>query len=167
LFANSGWTSAANALNPAGHWTTADAGRVPWRATYVQESHPAGHTLLQYTTTTHWVDFRNVGGRPWRHQDDIFAARGRVFLAQVTDTGSPEENSVFYLSTDWVNQWQPGLADVSAINPDGIGRWTFKLYGRNQGSFTEDFNLVANGLRFFDYASIGHFYIPITVTHCC
>lgn len=146
-------------------WTTSP-GRVPWRADYVREHSASGYSVMQYSQWTTWVELKNIGGRPWRHTNDGYG-RGRVYLAAVASSGSPQRNSSFWVSGDWSSEWLVGPADQNPVNPDGIGRFTFKLYARYAGSYNEYFNLRANSLWWFNYSDISGFYIPISVAHCC
>lgn len=156
-------------------WTTSP-GRVPWRAQYVSEASPSGYTMMQYSSVTTWVKFKNVGGRPWPRTNDTYG-RNRIFLSPVTVPSSPnrdpfsERVSAFYFSGDWEYNNRVGMPDgSSSIAVNGTATFTFKLYASTQGSYTERFNMRANANFWFDYWEAGYFsgwYIPITVTHCC
>jgi hypothetical protein len=46
-----------------------------------------------------------------------------------------------------------------------VGRFTFGLRGSPKvGSYVETFNLLSQGVRWFDHDRLGGFYIPIIVT---
>ncbi len=158
--------SDATSLVPDGRWTTSP-GRVPWLARYVTEASPSGYTRLGGTTWTTWVEFRNDGGRTWDWQNDSYG-RARVFLSAVNSTGTATRNSSFYVSGDWSSAYEATMADVDDIAPGVTARFTFKLKAPLAGgTFTERFSLRANSLWWFNYATLGNYYIPISVTHCC
>jgi murein DD-endopeptidase MepM/ murein hydrolase activator NlpD len=169
--------SAGNSLVPDGRWTveaghpgTNHPGRVPWLASYWNEHSYNGYTMLRYTTRQTWVEFRNDGGRPWIN-NNYYNGTGRVMLYATNSSGTATRNSSFAAS-DWPYVYSPGKADVATVNPGQVGRFTFNLYAAFEGNYTERFSLgahkIKNGsLYFFNYAALGNYYIPITVTHCC
>ncbi|MFN2484107.1 MAG: M23 family metallopeptidase [Candidatus Limnocylindria bacterium] len=156
------WWLAANAINPNGTWTT-DPGRVPWLAVYSSESNGGTEYITQGTTVAHWVKFRNAGGRTWTAGNDGYG-RGRIMLAATTSNGGATRNSAFQ-AADWSSAWLASGPEQSSIPPDGIGTFTFGLKATPPvGWYTEYFNLRANALWWFDYATLGGYYVPIRVT---
>jgi len=131
--------------------------RVPFLAGYVRESNAGTEVIERGGTITHWVEFRNLGGRSWRRDVSI----GKIALG----TWAPAKHASPFRASDWPSSWLATLADQSPVPPDGIGRFTFGLRGSvAEGSYRETFNLVADGLRWFDHARLGGFYVPIIVT---
>jgi hypothetical protein len=58
------------------------------------------------------------------------------------------------------------LLDNASVLPDGVGRFTFGLRGSPAvGSYTESFNLQAQGVHWFDYRRLGNYYIPIVISN--
>jgi hypothetical protein len=58
--------------------------------------------------------------------------------------------------------WRRGVDATTA--PDEVGRFTFGIRaGPQPGTYHETFNLLAQGLRWFDHAALGGFYVPIMV----
>jgi hypothetical protein len=58
------------------------------------------------------------------------------------------------------------LLDNGSVLPNGVGRFTFGLRGSPPvGSYTESFNLQAQGVRWFDYRRLGSYYIPIVISN--
>lgn len=144
--------------DPIAHrlWTTWP-GRVPFLATYVRESNAGTEVIRKGRTITHWVEFRNKGGRTWR--PDVFP--GRVVLAT---WDSPAHDSRFAAS-DWPYPWMATKVDQGAVAPDEVGRFTFGLRGTPKvGSYVETFNLLSQSVRWFDHDHLGGFYVPIIVT---
>ena len=135
-------------------WTTWP-GRVPFDAGYVGEDN-AGTVIVHLgQTTTHWVEFRNTGGRTWRN-----AGTGRIGLG----TWNPAAHSSYFRATDWPLPWLPTYVDAASVAPDGVGRFTFTLRGApTVGNYTETFNLLAESLHWFDWARLSGFYVPIFV----
>jgi murein DD-endopeptidase MepM/ murein hydrolase activator NlpD len=139
-------------------WTTWP-GRVPFLAAYVRESNAGTEVIPRGQTITHWVEFRNDGGRTWRN-----TGPGALSLA----TWMPAAHASAFMASDWPASWIATRVDVSGIGPGGIGRFTFGLRGGPPpGSYIERFNLVALDVRWFDYARLGSLYIPITVINLC
>jgi murein DD-endopeptidase MepM/ murein hydrolase activator NlpD len=137
-------------------WTTWP-GRVPWLASYVRESNPYAELMRRNQTITHWVEFRNTGGRTWRGTG---SAAGRLDLA----TWSPAYRGSAFRASDWLSSWLASPVDAG-VAPDGTGRFTFGLRAAVvPGSYVERFNLLAETLRWFDYARLGSFYVPIIVS---
>ena len=137
-------------------WTTWP-GRVPFLATYVRESNAGTEVIRKGRTITHWVEFRNKGGRTWR--PNVFP--GRTVLA----TWKPAAHDSKFAASDWPYLWMATKVDQSSVPPDSVGRFTFGLRGSpNVGSYVETFNLLSQGVRWFDHARLGGFYIPIIVT---
>lgn len=156
------WWITANAINPAGQWTT-DPGRVPWLATYYGESNGGTEYIAQWSTATHWVRFRNAGGRTWTRGNDAYG-RGRTMLAATNSSGNDVRASRFRAS-DWGSEWLATGLEETAVPPGGIGTFTFGLRAAPPpGSYLENFNLRANALWWFDYDTLGSFHVPIRVT---
>lgn len=156
------WWVTANALNPAGQWTT-DPGRVPWLATYNSESNGGTEYISQGSTRTHWVRFRNAGGRTWSQANDGYG-RGRIYLAATVVGGNDVRSSAFRAS-DWTNEWLASGLEEKAVAPGAVGTFSFGLRaGPPPGSYVENFNLRANSLWWFDYRAIGKYFVPIQVT---
>lgn len=154
------WSSTAQAYKPADpmaerRWTTWP-GRVPFDAAYVRESNAGTEVIRRGATITHWVEFRNTGGRTWRNS----GTPGRVQLS----TWAPAAHASLFRASDWPYTWVPTFLDAPSVPPDGVGRFTFGLRGSPApGSYIERFNLLAYGLRWFDYRRLGYYYIPIVV----
>ncbi len=155
------WWVGANVINPAGQWTT-DPGRVPWLAVYYSESNAGTELIAQGSTRTHWLRLRNAGGRTWTRGNDAYG-RGRIYLAATNASGTDVRASAFRAS-DWSNEWLATPLDESSVAPGGIGTFTFGLRaGPPPGLYNEPFNLRANSLWWFDYRTIGYYYVPIQV----
>lgn len=159
------WWNSATSLVPNGRWTT-DPGRVAYLAAYVREHSPAGYSVMQWSTWTTWVEFRNDGGRTWFWNNDA-NGKGRVYLDATNTAGSKSRVSSFYLSGDWETTSRPGGADVDGIAPGQTVRITFGLRAASAGSFNEYFNLGSLGITYFDYPYMGGFWIPVSVSPCC
>jgi murein DD-endopeptidase MepM/ murein hydrolase activator NlpD len=139
----------------AGLFTTSP-GRVPFLAAYWRESNGGTEVIRQYTTITHWVEFVNRGGRTWR--SDV--AKGRIMLG----TWNPAGHASPFAATDWPYSWVPTAMDQRSVAPGGVARFTFGLRAtKPPGSYSEAYNLFANSLRWFDWARLGSFYIPIVI----
>jgi murein DD-endopeptidase MepM/ murein hydrolase activator NlpD len=137
-------------------WTTWP-GRVPFLASYHSESNPGTVVVKRLNTVTHWVQFRNTGGRTWLRDTPI----GRL----VVGTWNPPWRSSAFRAWDWPVYWVPTYLDQAAVTPDGIGRFTFGLKAPwTTGSYAESFNLLADQVLWFDHARLGGYYIPIYVT---
>ncbi len=138
-------------------WTTWP-GRVPWHAIYVRESNSGTVVVRPGHTVTHWVEFRNTGGRPWRRDVSV----GRTYLA----TWSPAAHASPYRASDWPYSWVPTAVDSGPIGPNQVGRFTFGIRGPSAvGSYTDRFNLLSNSLWWFDWDDLGRYYIPVYVTN--
>jgi murein DD-endopeptidase MepM/ murein hydrolase activator NlpD len=138
-------------------WTTWP-GRVPFDAAYVRESNGGTEVIRLGTTITHWVEFRNTGGRTWGNT----SVPGRIGLA----TWNPAAHTSLFRASDWPYTWMATLLDAPSVPPDGVGRFTFGLRGSpSPGSYTEYFNLLAQGLRWFDHRRLSGYYIPIVVSN--
>ncbi len=155
------WNSTSGAWVPADplaerRWTTWP-GRVPFAAAYVRESNGGTEVIRRGQTITHWVEFRNSGGRTWRN-----AGTGRIALA----TWSPAAHASLFRAADWPFSWMATRVDAPSVPPDGVGRFTFGLRGGPApGSYRETFNLLAESVRWFDHARLGGFYVPIVVSN--
>jgi murein DD-endopeptidase MepM/ murein hydrolase activator NlpD len=155
------WSSTAKAYKPADplaerRWTTWP-GRVPFDAAYVRESNGGTEVIRRGQTITHWVEFRNTGGRTWRYSGSV----GRTALT----TWNPASHASPFRAGDWPYTWMPTFVDAASVGPDGIGRFTFGLKGSPApGSYSETFNLQSYGLHWFDHQRLGNYYIPIVVT---
>ena len=156
------WNSTSNAWKPVDplaerRWTTWP-GRVPFLAAYVRESNAGTEVIRRGQTITHWVEFRNTGGRTWRSA----GSTGRIALA----TWDPAAHASPFRAADWPFSWMATLVDASAVPPDAVGRFTFGLRGGPApGSYTETFNLLSQSVHWFNHARLGGFYIPIVVSN--
>ena len=138
-------------------WTTWP-GRVPFLATYLRENNAGTEVVGLGKTITHWVEFRNAGGRIWRST----GLPGRLALA----TWKPAYHSSPFRAADWSAAWLATVVDSATVAPDGTGRFTFGIRGGPApGSYVETFNLLAQDVRWFDHARLGSFYVPIVVTN--
>ena len=152
------WSSTAKAFKPSDplaerRWTTWP-GRVPFDAAYVRENNGGTEVIRRGATVTHWVEFRNIGGRTWRS--------GSTALA----TWNPAAHASLFKATDWPNSWLATFVDATSVLPDGVGRFTFGLRGSPPaGSYVETFNLQSYGVRWFDHRRLGGFYVPIVVSN--
>ena len=156
------WWKTANAINPEGQWTTSP-GRVPWLADYHSESNGGTEVISQGMSRTHWVKFRNSGGRPWAQGNDAYG-KGAILLAATDGSGTVTRESRFQ-ARDWLNATLVTPADEAVVVPGGIGTFTFNLTAAPPpGWYTEYFNLRAKTLWWFDHARLGNYYIPIQVT---
>jgi murein DD-endopeptidase MepM/ murein hydrolase activator NlpD len=156
------WSSTAKKFVPSDplaerRWTTWP-GRIPFDAAYVRESNAGTDVIRRGATITHWVEFRNTGGRTWRNTGAV----GRVGLA----TWNPAAHASIFRAADWPYSWMATLLDASTVLPNGVGRFTFGLRGSPApGSYSEAFNLQAQNLRWFDYQRLGNYYIPIVISN--
>jgi murein DD-endopeptidase MepM/ murein hydrolase activator NlpD len=156
------WSSTAQRFVPSDplaerRWTTWP-GRIAFNAAYVRESNGGTEVIRVGATITHWVEFRNTGGRTWRNTGAV----GRIGLA----TWNPAAHVSIFRAADWPYTWMATLLDASTVLPDGVGRFTFGLKGSPApGSYTEAFNLQAQNLRWFDYRRLGNYYIPIVISN--
>jgi murein DD-endopeptidase MepM/ murein hydrolase activator NlpD len=154
------WSSTANKFvvsDPLAErrWTTWP-GRIAFDAAYVRESNAGTETIQSGQTITHWVEFRNNGGRTWRN-----AGAARIGLA----TWNPAAHASAFKAADWPLSWMASFLDAASVAPDGVGRFTFGLRGTPApGSYSEAFNLIAQSVRWFDYGRLGGYYVPIMVT---
>jgi murein DD-endopeptidase MepM/ murein hydrolase activator NlpD len=138
-------------------WTTWP-GRVPFDAAYVRESNAGTEVVRRGRTMTHWVEFRNSGGRPWTPA----GYPGRIALAN----WDPPLHTSPFRAADWPYAWMATAVDQASVAPNGIGRFTFGIRGGPApGSYRETFNLYAHGLRWFDHDRLGGFYVPIIVSN--
>lgn len=156
------WNASLQAFKPADplaerRWTTWP-GRIPFDAAYVRESNAGTEVIRRGATITHWVEFRNTGGRTWRNS----GTTGRVGLA----TWNPASHASIFRAVDWPYSWMATVLDTTSVLPDGVGRFTFGLKGSPAvGSYTESFNLQSQAVRWFDYRRLGSYYIPIVVSN--
>lgn len=156
------WNSGSRAFGPADplaerRWTTWP-GRVPFDGAYVRENNAGIEVIRVYQTITHWVEFRNTGGRTWRNS----GALGGIALA----TWNPPAHSSMFRASDWPHSWMATLLDAPSVPPDWVGRFTFGLRGSLlPGSYVETFNLLANGLHWFNHGRLGNFYVPMVVSN--
>jgi murein DD-endopeptidase MepM/ murein hydrolase activator NlpD len=138
-------------------WTTWP-GRVPFAARYHGESNSGAEVVRQGRTITHWVEFRNSGGRTWRPGP----WPGRIVLG----TWKPAQHASPFTAADWTSSWLATRVDQGPVGPDDIGRFTFGIRGGAQpGSYTETFNLLSHGVRWFNHNQLGGFYVPIIVSN--
>lgn len=156
------WSSAARAFvasDPLAErrWTTWP-GRIPFNAAYVRESNAWTEVIRRGQTISHWVEFRNTGGRPWRNTGSV----GRVGLA----TWNPAAHASAFRAGDWPYSWMATFVDVAPVPPDGVGRFSFGLRGSPpSGSYSEAFNLISQSVHWFDYGRLGGYYVPIVVSN--
>jgi len=156
------WNSTAKAYQPVDplaerRWTTWP-GRIPFDASYVRESNAGTEVIHRGQVITHWVEFRNTGGRTWRNTGSM----GRIGLA----TWSPPAHASPFRAPAWPFAWMATVLDAPSVPPDGVGRFTFGLLGSPApGSYTERFNLQAQTVRWFSYARLGNYYVPIIVSN--
>jgi murein DD-endopeptidase MepM/ murein hydrolase activator NlpD len=137
-------------------WTTWP-GRVPFLASYWAESNPYTVVIRRGTTVSHWVEFRNTGGRTWLRD----VAWGRMVLG----TWNPAWRASAFRAYDWPTYWTPTYLDQAAVAPDGVGRFTFGLRAPwTVGSYHESLNLLSDPVMWFDHARLGGYYVPIYVT---
>ncbi|MDP9467378.1 MAG: M23 family metallopeptidase [Chloroflexota bacterium] len=156
------WSSAAKDFVPVDplaerRWTTWP-GRIPFEASYVRESNAGTEVIRPGQTITHWVEFRNTGGRTWRNN----STPGRIALG----TWGPASHASPFRASDWPSSWMATYLDTASVPPDGVGRFTFGLRGSPAlGSYRETFNLLAQSVHWFDHARLGGFYVPIVVSN--
>jgi hypothetical protein len=156
------WSISAQALQPVDplaerRWTTWP-GRIPFDAAYVRESNSGTEVIRRGQTITHWVEFRNSGGRTWRNS----GALGRVTLG----TWSPAAHASLFRAADWPAAWIATFLDPASVPPDGVGRFTYGLRGTPAaGSYRETFNLLAESVHWFDHGRLGGFYVPIVISN--
>ncbi|HET6746001.1 MAG TPA: M23 family metallopeptidase [Candidatus Limnocylindria bacterium] len=137
-------------------WTTWP-GRVPFLASYVRESTSGTEVVRQGRTITHWVEFRNRGGRTWRA--GIWP--GRIVLG----TWDPPNHASPFVASDWSNDWLATRVD-DVVTPDHVGRFTFGIRGgAPPGTYVETFNLLAQGVFWFDHDRLGGFHVPVIVSN--
>lgn len=137
-------------------WTTWP-GRVPFLASYVRESNAGTEVIQRGRTITHWVEFRNDGGRTWKP----IGSPGRTVLA----TYKPAAHSSLFAASDWTYSWLATTVDQSSVPPGYVGRFTFGLRGAPaEGSYVETFDLLTHATWWYDHSRIGSYYIPIIVT---
>ncbi|PZR64081.1 MAG: hypothetical protein DLM71_04405 [Chloroflexi bacterium] len=138
-------------------WTTWP-GRVPYLASVVRESNSGTEVIRRYQTVTHWVEFRNLGGRAWRPDISL----GRLLLV----TYDPPLHASAFAAADWPSSTVATPVDAGPIGPNGIGRYTFGLRGGPPpGTYRESFNLLANSVAWFDHGRIGNYYVPIVISN--
>lgn len=157
--------SPAHSFNPSGKWTT-NPGRIPFDAAWSSESNSGTEYIIQTTANTHWVKFKNTGGRPWLQTPDSNGV-GQVILYSTNSTGAATSASLFQ-GSDWISSIAVVTASQSSVGVDGIGTFEFFLQGNPApGSYPHNyFNLHASGMGWFDYSDLGNYYIPIVVTAC-
>lgn len=138
-------------------WTTWP-GRVAFLASYVSENNTGTEVVRQGQTITHWVQFRNAGGRTWR----ATGLPGRLVLA----TWNPAARLSLFRGLDWSSSWLATSVDAATVAPDGVGRFTFGIKGSPApGSYLEAFDLYAQDVRWLDWARLGSFSVPIVVSN--
>jgi hypothetical protein len=137
-------------------WTTWP-GRVPFAASYHRESNGGTEIVRPGRTITHWVEFRNVGGRPWRPGP----WPGRIVLG----TWKPPQHASPFAASDWTSSWLATRVEQNPVGPDQIGRFTFGIRGgAPPGSYDETFNLLSHGVHWFNHSQLGGFHVPIIVS---
>jgi murein DD-endopeptidase MepM/ murein hydrolase activator NlpD len=138
-------------------WTTWPA-RIPYLGAYVGENNPSTVVVQRGRTVTHWVDFRNDGGRPWRNDLGV----GGLMLA----TWNPALHVSAFRAADWYSSTVPTKVDQLVVNPGGVGRFTFGIKGGPvAGDYVEAYNLLANTVSWFDWGRLSGFVVPIKVTN--
>jgi hypothetical protein len=138
-------------------WTTWP-GRVPFAASYQRESNGGTEIVRPGRTITHWVEFRNIGGRPWRPGP----WPGRIVLG----TWKPPQHASPFAASDWSSSWLATRVEQNAVGPDEIGRFSFGIRGgAPPGSYDETFNLLSHGVHWFDHNLLGGFHVPIIVSN--
>ncbi len=102
-------------------------------------------------TQTIRLKAKNIGTATW-YRDQSWPVR--------LGTWGPSRASSFYHS-GWFNNIRPALLNEETVAPGGIGTFTFEVSAPlNQGWFYERFNLVAEGLTWFNYTGAGaYFYV--------
>lgn len=136
-------------------WTTWP-GRVAYLGAYVGESNGSTEVIKRLATITHWVDFRNTGGRTWLRD----GSGDRILLG----TWNPAGRTSAFRAADWPGTWIATYLDPASVPPDGVGRFTFGLHApATAGSYSEAFNLDASQSGWFDWGRLGGFYVPIHV----
>jgi murein DD-endopeptidase MepM/ murein hydrolase activator NlpD len=136
-------------------WTTWP-GRVPYLGAYRAESNGGTVAVKRLTTVTHWVEFRNAGGRTWSRD----TAGSRLLLG----TWSPAWRTSVFRAADWPAAWVPTYLDQATVPPDGVGRFTFGLRAPSAvGTYRETFNLLVEPIFWFDHARLGGYYVPLYV----
>lgn len=153
LVPSGGWHS----VDPmAGRLWTTWPGRVAYLAAYHTESNGSTVAIKRLTTVTHWVQFRNTGGRTWSRD----AVGSRLLLG----TWNPGGRSSVFRAADWPVWWVPTFLDPVTVPPDGVGRLTFGLRAPSStGTYWEYFNLRVDPVLWFDHARLGGYYIPLYV----
>ncbi|HEY8177515.1 MAG TPA: M23 family metallopeptidase [Candidatus Limnocylindria bacterium] len=138
-------------------WTTWP-GRVPFAASYHRESNGGTEIVRPGRTIAHWVEFRNIGGRPWRPGP----WPGRIVLG----TWKPPQHASPFAASDWTSSWLATRVEQNAVGPDEIGRFSFGIRGgAPPGSYDETFNLLSHGVHWFDHNLLGGFHVPIIVSN--
>ncbi|HEV7199199.1 MAG TPA: M23 family metallopeptidase [Candidatus Limnocylindria bacterium] len=139
-----------------GHLWTTWPGRVPYLAAYTAESNSSTVAIKRLATSSHWVEFRNTGGRSWSRD----ASGSRLLLG----TWNPAARSSVFRAADWPSYWIATYLDQATVAPDGIGRFTFGLRAPSTtGSYSEAFNLRVDPVSWFDHARLGGYYVPLYV----
>lgn len=138
-------------------WTTWPA-RVPYLASYVRESNANTVVVRRGQTVSHWVEFRNDGGRQWRNDLGTL----RLMLC----TWNPALHNSVFRAADWPSAPVATNVDQLAVDPGGVGRFTFGIKGSPVvGEYKEYFNLLAQRIYWFDWGRLGGFHVPIRVTN--
>ncbi len=152
-------------------WTTPGAyGRAPFLGTYISES-TESTTVYVGATWTHWVKFRNDGGRTW-YWTNPYNSAGRILLSGYDPGTQTFRSSAFYVSGDWENTTNVTKADSSLVPPDVTTQFTFQLhapYAPGTKYYPERFDIRVAGLFWLNYyenPGISGFFIPINVI-CC
>ena len=148
---------------------------MPWKARYEWENNPNGYSGFPGTVFNHIVQFRNTGGRTWTAANDVYG-RAAIFLAAANVPAQPQRTgfttrvSASYVAGNWEANWRPGRTDEQNVVPSAVGTFQFAVVTNGPiGSRQERFDIVSNGLFWFDYwdpPGINGFYVPIYVV-CC
>ena len=150
---SSGWRM----VDPmAERWWTTWPGRVPFLGAYVRESNASTEVIKRGYTISHWVEFRNTGGRTWYR--DLVTSR------TLLGTWAPPGRSSAFRAADWPSSSVATWLDTASVPPDQVGRFTFGLRASVEpGSYSEAFNLRVDPVFWFDPARLGNFFVPIMV----
>jgi hypothetical protein len=147
-------------------WTTSP-GRIPFDAAFYSESTSSVY-IPQGSTITHWVKFRNIGGRTWTNTQDA-NGRGRFVLYSTDSAGTTTWASQFD-ATDWETTSLATPLDQASVAPDAIGTFTFGLFGNGLvGSYYPHnyFNIRVQSLYWMDWDPNWTYDLPIHIqAHC-
>ncbi len=87
---------------------------------------------------------------------------GRIVLG----TWKPAQHASPFVASDWTSSWLATRVEQNVVGPDQIGRFTFGIRGgAPAGSYDETFNLLSQGVHWFDHNQLGGFHVPIIVSN--